>query len=293
MRPHATYCALGLLILMSVLRSPAQAQGTPIPSPAAVGQASPPAEQKSHRLRFPIGIDRVPEEAREKMPLPFGIGMNFFGSREEYLFSSASVSMNGQPIPPQMMILDSLTVIQRSRTLRLDCWLLPFMNVYAINGTFSGKARDIKASMVGQSIPLPEEIPFRGTNTGMGVTLAAGYKSMFFTYDWNTSWAKLNLASGRVPTITQGPRIGVVFERPNVRADVYVGGFKENVSGNTEGSIAFTGIGLFDYDVTVRPESAWNYVLGADVELQKQLQISYEHGFGKRTHNMLSVTGRS
>jgi hypothetical protein len=226
------------------------------------------------------------------MPLPFGLGINFFDSDERYRFGSASVSFNGQPIPPEMMILDSLKVVQTSTTWRLDAWVLPYLNLYAIGGSFKGETSDIRASMVGQNIPLPEKITFSGTDNGLGATLAAGYKSLFFTYDWNISWAKVDLASGHTPSITQGPRFGVMSQRPNLLTDVYVGAFKEDISGNTQGSISFEGIGQFDYNVTVRPERAWNYVIGADAEYKKHWQITVEHGFGKRTHNMLSVAAR-
>lgn len=235
----------------------------------------------------------MPAEVRERMQLPFGIGMNFFGSNEDYVFSSASVSNGGHIIPSDMMKLDSLTTIQDSRTVRIDACLLPYLNVYLVGGTFSGTTRNIKASLVGMTaLPLPQEIPFSGTDRGIGVTLAGGYESVFFTYDWNISWAKVDLATGHVPTTTQGPRIGVVSYRKNAQIDFYVGGFKEDISGNTMGSISFPDFGEFDYNVTVKPESAWNYVVGADVDMRKHCQISVEHGFGKRTHNMLSYTAR-
>jgi len=295
MRSCATYCVLGLLVgLMFAADWSARAQGADVGStPASLQTAAPDVDQKpKHRLHFPIGIDRIPDQDREAMQLPFGIGTSFFGSRENYLFGSASVSINGQPIPSQMMNLDSITVIQDSRTVLIDAWLLPFLNIYGLGGTFSGTTRNIKASMVGQDIPLPQEIPFSGTTRGFGATLAGGYKRLFFTYDWNKSWAKVDLATGSTPTVTQGPRIGVATDKPNVHTEIYVGSFKEEVSGNTFGSITFPDIGQFDYNVTVGPERAWNYVVGANVELRKHWQINVEHGFGKRTHNMLSITAR-
>ena len=147
---------LGSLVLLSPgYRAYAQLQdGGAISLVAASEQAQ---KTKRHQL-LPIGIDRIPEEYREDMPLPFGIGLNYFTSNERYKFNSASVSVGGQPIPPQAMILDSLKVVQYSTTLRADAWVLPFLNLYGTQSWFNGKTTDIRAQLIGVQIPLPQEI---------------------------------------------------------------------------------------------------------------------------------------
>jgi len=204
----------------------------------------------------------------------------------------ASVQVNGQPIPSGMLNIESLETVSVDRSVRVDMWLLPFLNFYVIDGTFSGTARKINASITGMPVPIPSEVPYSGTSRGYGATISGGYKSMFASYDRNVTWAEVDSCTGRIPTVTQGLRVGIRNERWRLPTRVYFGGFKMTVSTSEEGSIVFPNVGQFDYKLKAIPETAWNYILGAGIEIGKKGEIVLEKGFGKRTHTLFSATFR-
>lgn len=258
----------------------------------AAAQSAAENAQADHHAWLPFGADKIPPEDRAKMPLPFGISLNYYSSKETFKLSNAAVSLNGQTIPTQAFNLESVSTVTNSRTLRADAWILPFLDIYYVNGTFRGEARDIEAEVLGPPLPIPQTIPFNGRQSGIGATLAGGYKQFFASYDWNTSWAKLNLANVTIPTVTQGPRIGVQFGSSEAPIRVYVGGFHEAVRGRVSGGAIFQNLGQLDYDLKATPETAWNFIVGAQVEAHKRSNLNIEYGMGKRKQTRLSYTQR-
>ena len=204
----------------------------------------------------------------------------------------ASVVLNEIPIPPEMMILNSVTVVADSYTLSGDAWIFPYLNLHAHGGTFTSTAKDIDASVIGMTLPLPEAINFSGTSYGLGGTLCGAYKTIFFSYDWNINWSNTELVNGATGTIMQGPRVGVVFGEPDTQKVVYVGAVHERFLGNQDGSIFLEGVGQLDYVLTTAPEASWNYVVGIKVNFSKKCNVGLEQGFGKRKHTMFYLGRR-
>jgi len=208
----------------------------------------------------------VPEKDRCKLPLPIGLSWAYFTSSEQFLFHDVSLALNGQPLPPQMVTLHSVYAVQTSNTLRADAWILPFLDLHAFAGSFDGKAKNIQASAA-IPLPLPLQIPFNGNVHGIGATLAGSKGPIFFSYDWTLGWANVNVIDNTVRTITQGPRVGMMFNEKHNRVDLFVGAFNEQVLGHEEGNFALQGMGQLHFNVSAVPAQEWNYLVGAHGEL--------------------------
>jgi hypothetical protein len=245
--------------------------------------------RRTHHAWLPLGAGRLSESDRAELPLPLGINFDYFDSTETMLLSDASVSINGQPIPSGLLNLESLETVSYSRTTRADVWLLPFLNLYLVGGTFSGTARNINASVTGMQLPIPSEVPYSGTSRGFGATLAGGYRSMFFSYDRNVTWAEVDTCTGKVPSVTEGLRVGVRLTHWRWPTRLYAGGFKMTVDTDEEGSIVFAGLGQFDYKLKATPESDWNYIVGVEIDFAKRGLLTIERGFGKRSQTLVSA----
>ena len=89
--------------------------------------------------------------------------------------------------------------------------------------------------------------------------------------------------------MTQGLRLGVRIERWRWPTRLWAGGFKMTVNTDEEGSIILDGVGQFDYKLKATPESPWNYIVGAEIDIAKQCQIVIERGFGKRSQTLFSA----
>ncbi|MGB9619312.1 MAG: hypothetical protein ACPL7K_02745, partial [Armatimonadota bacterium] len=255
---------------------------------ASAQAASPDNADLQRRPLLPLGTSGLTPEERAQLPLPFGINFDYFEMSQTMLLRDASVSINGMPIPSNALNVQSLTAVETERSLRVDVWLLPFMNLYLLTGSFNGTAKDINASVSGMPLPVPEGVPFSGTTRGIGTTFSAAYRSLFFSYDYNVTWARVDRSTGAIPTVTHNPRVGVRFDKWRLPTQLYLGGFKMDVTSDEQGSITFPGVGQFDYKLKALPESAWNFVLGVDIDIRKKGRIIIEKGFGNRTHTLVS-----
>lgn len=241
---------------------------------------------------LPLGIGQVPEEYRDKLPLPLGLTLIYLHNDETYLLQDASVTFNGIPIPSELLVVNSADAVTDTFTLRGDVWILPYLNLSAHAGTYSGTASNIDAYVVGMEIPIPDEISFNGTSYGLGGTVCGMYKSLILTYDWHINWSNTELLNENTRIIRQGPRVGIMFGEPDTLKFVYVGAVHERLLGRQSGSVAIDGMGQLDFDILAAPEGSWNYIFGVRSSLSKENNICLEYGFGRRKHVMFYFSNR-
>jgi hypothetical protein len=187
------------------------------------------------------------------MPNALGIGLSYTDETQKYLFSNASLSLNGQPLPPQLVSLDSATATTHSLTLRADAWVFPFLDMYLLGSTFEGTAKDINGSLGGQPLPVPQSIAFSGRSYGLGGTLAGKYGSLFGSYDYNIDWAWTTVNDNALTVIRHGPRAGVILGDQNFRTRAYLGAVQEIVPSAVTGSMPVQGMGTLGYKHLCRP----------------------------------------
>ena len=143
------------------------------------------------------------EEARKlgyELPEPFGVGVVYYKLVRDIKVTDLRLGSNGAPPTSvsQYADLGSSTDVDNVNV-KLDAWLLPFLNVYGIAGKIWNKS---ETSIVVTLPPLVPGNPGRqfqtklpttieGTVKGLGVTLAGGYESFFGALDVN--WARADL----------------------------------------------------------------------------------------------------
>jgi hypothetical protein len=272
---------LSVVALSVVSRGAAGAQD-PL-KPAAITATTTP----HHAL--PLLQDKIPEAYRKHVPLPYGVSLNYFRLDERLALSDAALVFNGQPVPSQLIQADSLRALTNSYTLRLDAWVLPFLNVYATGTRFTGDASDIQASVIGFPPVIPPSLAYHGSGVGAGLTAAFGYRAFFVSYDYSYHWQFMELPSNTVRVAIQGPRVGIQFTPWGFQGNVYVGAMKESIFGRQTGTIAVQGLGSIEFDIVATPEHAWNPTVGAEFAITRHVRANIEAGFNGRKTVLLGA----
>jgi len=211
-------------------------------------------------------------------------------------------------------------------SVRLDAWVLPFLNIYGVAGKVDGenKVSDIEVtvpaayqSLVGTLLPSSFTLPYEGSVYGIGTVLAAGKGRYWGTIDYNFTRANLDISTSEIDTHTVTPRVGVKGNVGDIKGSLWVGSMFQRTDERQLGSLEFpvgdqtldvsalgglpagtltstvtSGSIPASYDVLLEQEKEWNFLVGGSAQLSEQINISVEGGFGNREQVMGNLTFR-
>lgn len=279
------------------------------------------------------------DEARKRgyvLPLPFGVNINYMNIRQN--IDVDSINFNGLSLSGlgnNTIPLDNAFKINvgntrersKTETMKLDAWLLPFMNVYGLVGYTDGHSvSQIGVDVLGpkgHSIPLlPKyknqlqnlafQLDFKGTTYGIGTTLVGGVGNWFTAFDANYTQTQFDILDGSINAFTISPRIGYRFNTPGIdtlhlpsgKLNLWVGSMYQDVQQEFKGSLSdltMPSAALQDmvnlankegkgrFDVKQHLSSPWNVLVGAQYELTRNVNVTTEIGFADR--NSFFVAG--
>ncbi|REF26924.1 hypothetical protein BDD26_1634 [Xenorhabdus cabanillasii] len=273
---------------------------------------------KSESRVLPIWGD----EARAKgydLPEPFGVSYGYMNLRQDVVVDSIKFEFTN----PKLKIFEENTVVNagdtRSRNethlLKLDTWVLPFLNVYGVYGKTKGKSNTNLDNIVvlGDADTykdIPFELNFKGKTYGGGATLAGGYNQFFATLDANYTRTNLDVLDGDISAFVVTPRVGYefVFEplftgQGNSKVQVWVGAMYQDITQRFKGDVSnldlpsqlseafslVSGMTDIKFDVKQHLAHKWNNTVGARFEVTRNFNILSEVGFGNR--NSFYVSG--
>ncbi|WP_407207063.1 hypothetical protein [Citrobacter portucalensis] len=261
------------------------------------------------------------DEARKRgyeLPAPFGVNINYMNIRQNINVDSINfngLSLGGRSLDNAFKIsVGNTRERSKTETLKLDAWLLPFMNVYGLIGYTDGHS----VSQIGVGIkgPLKDRTPsslqnlafqldFKGTTYGVGTTLVGGVGNWFTAFDANYTQTRFDILDGSIDALTLSPRIGYRFTTPSVDAlhlpsgklNLWVGSMYQDVQQEFSGSLndltmpSETLQRLVDiankdgngrFDVKQHLQSPWNVLVGAQYEITRNFNVTTEIGFAER-----------
>jgi len=244
-----------------------------------------------------------------QLPLPFGIGLNYYREQQPFNIKDLQVSRGGRPVSVNDLVqLDRVDTTQHNGIARLDAWLFPFLNVYGLLGYTSGNMQG-KVALPGiprLGIPaqtLPLDISYEGPTYGVGATLAGGFKvidwrnlTLFAVADANYTRTPLDFTDERLFTDTTAKAL-VFSTRLGLRARlsekmhvaVWGGAMFQDVSDSLIGRSADNG---FAFLVVQNPVEPWNALVGGRLEIGRHVDMMVEGGIGVRSSIMGGVTFR-
>jgi len=226
------------------------------------------------------------------LPNPWGVGFDFFTMDQDYDIKSLEFSVPGVSIsdPSQIKVTNEVTHYD----IKADAWLLPFLNVFGLVGRV-GIDTTVDFSQAGiMGLPFPLKtlpVSFDGTVWGGGFTLAYGTERWFTSVTTVfTSTSTSGDLDSKVSSTAVQPRIGLLRNGWQFWVGAMYLDTDETHSGVFD--LGLPGLNAVPFSVELQTKDHWNYVVGARYEFNERFNLSFEAGFGDRTHSLFNINYR-
>ena len=253
---------------------PAGAQGT-----EGGGVAAP------RRRRLPF-LGEKAREAGYELPLPLGAGLVGYFLDRDIRIDEVRLGRNGAALAPvgDFVHLGSDSTVE-NLNVKVDAWLLPFLDVYAI----AGYIRNESDTTVEVTLPplLPGGAPRRrsvtvptaleGSVGGLGVTLAGGYRAFFAAADVNAARADLGF-DDTFEAVVSSLRAGWNGEVAARPTRIWANATYWDTFATAKGSVADPDGGTLRFEVDQGPSHAWTYGLGFQVSVRPWFEFAADSG---------------
>lgn len=292
--------------------SVSQSGGTALNSEGSLDTRTPASQSRV----LPIWGD----EARARgydLPEPFGASYSYMNLRQDIIVDKIGFNID-DPVKNQFLgviQVDAGHTREKSEThmLKLDSWVLPFLNVYGLYGRTKGKSKTNLNAIYIAGTPNYENTPFtldfKGNTYGAGFTLAGGYNQFFGTFDLNYTKTNLDILDGDIKALVISPRVGYEFVfqpliagQGNTKLQVWTGAMYQDITQRFSGDVSKLNLPKefsqlmdmfqFDgmkFDVEQHLAHKWNQTVGARLEVTRNFNVITEVGFNNR--NSFFVSG--
>ncbi len=259
------------------------------------------------------------------LPNPYGVTIMGAYIRQDLTLNNLAISTDGenfQGIP--FVEFPGVTAKDIALQVKVDAWLFPFMNIYAVGGYIDGTANltvglpidsvlsffgldhicggHLEPDFCGDDIALPIEPVYHGFNVGLGTVLAMGFSGWFVTVPLTYVWSDLNITESTIKTFTMEILFGRIFPLGNGKAlEFFVGTQYLNAAYKVRGSIP---IPLSSIDSTLTDQTLyyeldeanldrWNFAAGGNWQISPDWDLQFQATFlGSREQFVLGVVYR-
>lgn len=256
------------------------------------------------------------------LPNPYGVALVGARIRQDLVLQDLEISLGGgEREPIDWVDFGAPSAEQSTVQAKLDAWVFPFMNVFAIAGKIDGTA-NLELGVPGDELleffglgglcnpPIgqPADIcrrtlntqarpRYNGTNLGVGMNLAMGWNRFFVTIPMTYVWSDVNLVDTTIEALNISPRLGVtgdVGEMGVIAA--FVGATYLDAQIDLTGSFSFDTSGVpglgetttLDFKLNQRNKDKWNYLVGANWDVSKRWSVMVEAGVGGSRENLIA-----
>ena len=252
--------------------------------------------------KLPIWGEKVREMGYD-LPLPFGAGVNLVYMKQGLDIRNLKIGFGNANQEVNRVSFSNAEAKDKAATARFDLWLLPFANIYGILGHIDGETElDVNLPGITVDVPIIGPIPildpntisfdidYNGTTYGGGITLAGGYKNFFGSLDANYTYTDINLVNGDIKTMTISPRLGLLVDPSKIKGSFafWIGAMYMDYEQTVTDSVNLKELDSrlpsvdLDFEIDIKNEEHWNFLMGSQWEITKRWQITAEGGVGNR-----------
>jgi hypothetical protein len=313
---------MGLVVLLWLVNDLAQAQYTG----DLKGQPYP------YRDVFPLGGKRLAKRG-VAFPRPWGVGLNYMFMQQPIDITSIALGVNdsGMTDVSKFIKFKSVDSQVQAVNLRVDLWLFPFLNIYALGNYSPASKTDV---VLAEPIVLNAGTKQWVAGSGFGATAALGAFGFWATFDANWTWNHAEKLDQSVRTTMFTPRVGRAFGKwGKIGLNLWAGTMGQIITAQTSGAIrldeaigspsdqfkddvknwydglppaqqavvgkvvtaiqsAELGKTKVRYDLDKKVAHQWNMLLGAQLELSDAWFLRAEVGFIHRESVLLGFNYR-
>ena len=254
---------------------------------AAILSPARPARAQEEGKPFPLPL--LGEEARKRgieLPLPFGAGLVYYNLHRSIEITDVRVGRNGAPLASVGQFAQFASSANvNNLNLKLDVWLFPFLNLYAIvGGVWNRSTTNIDVTLPPvrpggdprtQRLAIPTELT--GSVGGLGATLAAGWGSFFVAGDVNAARADLGFDDKFRATIVS-VRAGWHGKATSHPLRIWLNGSYWDTFTQAKGSVADPEGGTLSFEVDQGPLHPYTYGAGLSYGLSRRIELSVDSG---------------
>jgi len=248
------------------------------------------------------------------LPNPYGVAIIPALIRQDLILEDLFIGINGPP-DREIDFVDFGTpsVENSALQLKLDAWVLPFLNVFTTVGVFDGDANiplkfegtDLFPSLCQVTPDAPACVRtysavakphYEGTNVSLGMTLAMGWDRFFVAVPMTYVWTDVNIINETVTALNITPRVGMTGdagERGTVA--VFIGATylraEVNITGEIELETPSGPVGdttTLSFRINQQNKDRWNSLIGFNWEMNKAWSVMAEAGFGGSRENFIA-----
>jgi hypothetical protein len=282
----------------------APAETEPRTEPAA-GTAAGPAT--APEKRWSSFLPLMGEEARKRgvvLPLPFGVSLVYYHLQRDIEITDVRIGANGNPprSVSQVARFSSGSKVDNVN-LKIDAWILPFLNVYGLIGWFHNDS----TTHVDVSIPNPNPIgppafernvsvptTIDGSVGGVGLTLAGGIPPFFLVVDGNVFGSDLGFSEKLRGSIAAA-RAGYAGELRKMPVNLWLSATYWNTHTTVKDEISDPDLGTLTFEADQGPRYPWTYGVGGQIRIIPYFEIFTEAGadFHGGWYFVVGPTGRT
>jgi hypothetical protein len=252
------------------------------------------------RSNLPLPLMRSFAEERDVvLPLPFGTSaiwteMDRFvavGDVRLGLGNTPPVSVNRVEVPTSKFHASSVVS-------RIDMWLLPCFNLYAIVG-HTHSTGNVAVTINDFPLPVSPPVSFNvpvdlyGPTAGWGCTTGIGANDWIATLDVNQTWTAFSRLDSKMTALVVTPRVGRIVDQPWYKGEIHVGAMWQDTAQTVELTLDHAILGNdLHIEVDQFEPDPWNFLVGGLWAIDERLQIMYEGGMGGRSYVVSGIVIR-
>ena len=256
-------------------------------SPAQAQDEAPRAPQEERRWSDFLPL--LKEEALSRgyqLPLPFGAGVTFtLLTGRDIEVDDLRIGIDGEPprSVSQFVDLGSESDVFNAN-LKLDTWILPFLNVYALLGYVYNESK----TKLHASVPRPGggtsefdldvDTTLDGFVGGLGLTLAGGYEDFFLVVDSNYSKTDIGF-DDRFRALTASVRTGFQGELGGRPAQIWTGLAYWDTANVAKSTTDVPGVGRVAFEADQGPTYPWLLDFGTNLRISREFEFFLDVAF--------------
>lgn len=216
-----------------------------------------------------------------QLPLPFGIGTTFtILTGRDIEVNDLKIGVDGAPPTSVSRFVDLGSESDVfNANLKLDAWLLPFLDVYLLLGYVYNESRtNVHVDVGGSEFDVDVETDLDGFVGGGGITLAGGYQEFFLVVDSNYSQTDIGF-DDRFRALTASLRAGFQGELGGAPAQIWTGVAYWDTANIAKSSTDVPGVGRVAFEADQGPEYPWLLDFGSNVRIAREFELAVDLAF--------------